>query len=71
MWFTSSWFNQLVETDITVFASLQTILVGGEKLSEKHIEKVREKYVALTIVNGYGPTENTTSHFFIISAITN
>ncbi|HSU50799.1 MAG TPA: amino acid adenylation domain-containing protein, partial [Segetibacter sp.] len=60
MWFTSSWFNQLVDTDITVFESLQTIIAGGEKLSETHIEKVRLRYPAIDIINGYGPTENTT-----------
>jgi non-ribosomal peptide synthetase component F len=60
MWFTSSWFNQLVETDITVFAGLQTILVGGEKLSEKHIEKFRQADPSAEVINGYGPTENTT-----------
>ncbi|MFN2440233.1 MAG: amino acid adenylation domain-containing protein, partial [Chitinophagaceae bacterium] len=60
MWFTSSWFNQLVETDINIFAPLDTILVGGEKLSEHHIKKIREAYPSIKIVNGYGPTENTT-----------
>ncbi|MBC7886372.1 MAG: amino acid adenylation domain-containing protein [Ferruginibacter sp.] len=60
MWFTSSWFNQLVETDITVFETLKTIVAGGEKLSEKHIEKIRRAYPAIEIINGYGPTENTT-----------
>ncbi|GEO12155.1 non-ribosomal peptide synthetase [Segetibacter aerophilus] len=60
MWFTSSWFNQLVDTDISVFASLVTILVGGEKLSEIHIGKVRRSLPAIRIINGYGPTENTT-----------
>ncbi|MBC7938097.1 MAG: amino acid adenylation domain-containing protein [Rhizobacter sp.] len=60
MWFTSSWFNQLVETDLNVFETLKTILVGGEKLSEKHIAKVRQTYPAIEIINGYGPTENTT-----------
>jgi amino acid adenylation domain-containing protein/non-ribosomal peptide synthase protein (TIGR01720 family) len=60
MWFTSSWFNQLVETDITVFKTLDTILVGGEKLSEKHIKQLCETYPDINIVNGYGPTENTT-----------
>ena len=40
MWFTSSWFNQLVENEIRVFEGLKTILVGGEKLSEYHIGKV-------------------------------
>ncbi|MEJ6981955.1 non-ribosomal peptide synthase/polyketide synthase [Pedobacter sp. P351] len=60
MWFTSSWFNQLVETDITVFQTLDSILVGGEKLSEKHISQVRETYPGVRLINGYGPTENTT-----------
>jgi amino acid adenylation domain-containing protein/non-ribosomal peptide synthase protein (TIGR01720 family)/FkbM family methyltransferase len=60
MWFTSSWFNQLVETDITLFEGLQTVLVGGEKLSEKHIEQIRATYPSIEIINGYGPTENTT-----------
>ena len=60
MWFTSSWFNQIVETDITVFENLQTILVGGEKLSHHHINQVRQKYPFIDIINGYGPTENTT-----------
>ncbi|HET9280163.1 MAG TPA: amino acid adenylation domain-containing protein, partial [Flavitalea sp.] len=60
MWFTSSWFNQLVENDITIFERLETILVGGEKLSEQHIAQVREAYPTIAIINGYGPTENTT-----------
>ena len=60
MWFTSSWFNQLVETDITVFTGLKTILVGGEKLSEYHIRKMRLAHPSTEIINGYGPTENTT-----------
>ncbi|MEZ4692105.1 MAG: amino acid adenylation domain-containing protein [Ignavibacteria bacterium] len=60
MWFTSSWFNQLVDNDITVFKNLKTILAGGEKLSEYHIEKMRQTYPEIEIINGYGPTENTT-----------
>lgn len=60
MWFTSSWFNQLVETDISLFEKLKTILVGGEKLSQKHIEKLKQAYPCIEIINGYGPTENTT-----------
>ncbi|MBW8683317.1 non-ribosomal peptide synthase/polyketide synthase [Chitinophaga rhizophila] len=60
MWFTASWFNQLVEWDISIFSQLDTILVGGEKLSEDHIQRLRSAYPDLKIVNGYGPTENTT-----------
>ncbi|SJZ83675.1 non-ribosomal peptide synthase domain TIGR01720/amino acid adenylation domain-containing protein/thioester reductase domain-containing protein [Chitinophaga eiseniae] len=60
MWFTASWFNQLIDTDIAIFETLSVVLAGGEKLSEEHISKLKQKYPALTVINGYGPTENTT-----------
>lgn len=53
VWFTSSLLNQWVDVDITIFKSLETVLAGGEKLSEKHIEKLRNTYPSLTIINGY------------------
>ncbi|RAJ76608.1 non-ribosomal peptide synthase protein (TIGR01720 family)/amino acid adenylation domain-containing protein/thioester reductase-like protein [Chitinophaga dinghuensis] len=60
MWFTASWFNQLIDTDISIFETLSVVLAGGEKLSEEHISKLKQQYPALTVINGYGPTENTT-----------
>jgi len=60
MWLTSSLFNHLVEADIEIFNGLSTLLVGGEKLSAQHINRLRERYPALKVINGYGPTENTT-----------
>ncbi|MDC8004718.1 amino acid adenylation domain-containing protein [Aureisphaera galaxeae] len=60
MWFTAGWLNQIVDTDIDVFQTLSTVLVGGDKLSPTHIGKLRTTYPDLTIINGYGPTENTT-----------
>ena len=60
MWFTAGWFNQLVELHIDLFDSLKTIVVGGDRLSPLHIQKVRSSFPSLTIINGYGPTENTT-----------
>jgi amino acid adenylation domain-containing protein len=70
MWFTSGWFNQLVETDISILAPLKTIVVGGDRLSPHHINQVRSYYPLLTIINGYGPTENTTfSLMYNIAAI--
>ncbi|SFE91436.1 amino acid adenylation domain-containing protein [Chitinophaga sp. CF118] len=60
MWFTAGWFNQLVDTDIHVFKSLSVVLAGGEKLSAKHVNKLLEEYPSIKIINGYGPTENTT-----------
>jgi acyl-CoA synthetase (AMP-forming)/AMP-acid ligase II/acyl carrier protein len=60
MWYTSSWFNQLADDAPEVLKGLNTILVGGEKLSVPHIKKIRAAYPDLKLVNGYGPTENTT-----------
>lgn len=60
MWFTVSWFNQLVDIDVDIFKPLQSVFVGGDKLSVKHINKVKQAIPHLEIVNGYGPTENTT-----------
>ncbi|MBW8684661.1 non-ribosomal peptide synthetase [Chitinophaga rhizophila] len=60
MWFTSGWLNQLVDTDLRVFAGLNTVLAGGEKLSAYHITRLKATYPDLRIINGYGPTENTT-----------
>jgi non-ribosomal peptide synthetase component F len=59
-WFTSSLLNQWIDLDITVFEDLKTILAGGEKLSEKHIETLRKTFPSIQVINGYGPTENTT-----------
>ncbi|MCP4158303.1 MAG: AMP-binding protein, partial [bacterium] len=58
MWMTSPMFNQV--EDIKIFARLKTLLVGGDVLSPPHIKRVRQACPALEIINGYGPTENTT-----------
>nr|WP_281392643.1 non-ribosomal peptide synthetase/type I polyketide synthase [Chitinophaga varians] len=60
MWFTAGLLNHHVDEDITVLEGLRTIIAGGEKLSATHINLIREYYPGLKIINGYGPTENTT-----------
>ncbi len=60
LWLTSSLCNQLVDDDLSLFAGLRTLLVGGEKLSAPHINRIRSAHPHLTVINGYGPTENTT-----------
>ncbi|MGG1878420.1 condensation domain-containing protein, partial [Paenibacillus cisolokensis] len=59
MWMTAQLFNHMTDTRPEVFRHLQYLLVGGEKLSAKHVEAVRTRYKELRIINGYGPTENT------------
>jgi amino acid adenylation domain-containing protein len=60
MWFTAGWFNQLVETDISIFSTLKTVLAGGDRLSAWHVGELKRHYPEIRIINGYGPTENTT-----------
>ncbi|WP_124590810.1 non-ribosomal peptide synthetase [Tenacibaculum discolor] len=60
MWFTSGLLNQLVDESIEVFEGLETLLTGGDRLSPIHIGKLKERYPSLELINGYGPTENTT-----------
>jgi amino acid adenylation domain-containing protein len=60
MWFTAGWLHQLVDENIEVFDGLKTLLAGGDKLSAPHIQKLRDRYPQMQIINGYGPTENTT-----------
>ncbi|MFS1513883.1 non-ribosomal peptide synthase/polyketide synthase [Chengkuizengella sp. SCS-71B] len=60
LWLTSPLFNQLSQQNIEMFENLQTLITGGDVLSVKHVGNVLNKYPDLKIINGYGPTENTT-----------
>lgn len=60
MWLTSPLFTQLVEKNERLFKPVRTLLVGGDVLSPKHIYRVLHHCAPIQIVNGYGPTENTT-----------
>lgn len=57
-------FNQMVLTRITAFDHLEHILVGGEKVSEKHIRLLKNKNKSIEFINIYGPTESTTFALF-------
>ena len=60
LWLTAPLFNQLCETDPNMFKNVRKLLTGGDVLSPKHINMVRKACPNLTVINGYGPTENTT-----------
>ena len=59
-WITSSLFNVIVDEAPTCLAGLKQILVGGEVLSPSHIRRAFDHLPGTRLVNGYGPTENTT-----------
>ncbi|MEG2348385.1 MAG: amino acid adenylation domain-containing protein [Clostridia bacterium] len=65
---TTQLFNQIAEFDPYTFSNVRVLLIGGEALSIKHVNIVREKCPNLDFNNVYGPTENTTfSTFFPIT----
>ena len=60
LWLSSPLFNRLMQQNIELFAPLNYLLVGGDVLSPANIDRVRQTFPGLKIINGYGPTENTT-----------
>ena len=59
-WFTSAFFNSIVDETPESLIGLKQILVGGEALSPRHMRRAFEVLPDVRFVNGYGPTENTT-----------
>ncbi len=53
-------FNQLVDADETLFRPLRYLVSGGDVMSMRHVEQARKANPSLTVINAYGPTENTT-----------
>ncbi|MDF9457664.1 amino acid adenylation domain-containing protein, partial [Bacillus cereus] len=60
MWLTVALFNQLAQEKPAMFRNLRYLIVGGDALSAKHINLVKRNCKNVKILNGYGPTENTT-----------
>lgn len=60
MWLTASLFNQKILERPNIFDGLKNLLIGGEKLSETHVKKLKSINKKINLINGYGPTESTT-----------
>jgi amino acid adenylation domain-containing protein len=60
LWLTSSLFNVMLEEFPTSLQNVKQLLTGGEALSVPHIQKGLRQLPDTQLVNGYGPTENTT-----------
>ena len=59
IWLTSALFDQWVQSDLSEM-SLQYVLSGGDILTPSSIQLLYQKLREVTLINGYGPTENTT-----------
>ncbi|MCW5557073.1 MAG: amino acid adenylation domain-containing protein [Verrucomicrobiae bacterium] len=60
VWFTTGLFNLLVDEHVEHLRGLRHILAGGDALSVTHVKKALRALGPGVLINGYGPTENTT-----------
>ena len=60
VWLTAALFHYLVEYHLGAFSKIKQLLAGGDVLSPSLVAKVLETHSGIRVINGYGPTENTT-----------
>ncbi|MGN6554325.1 MAG: non-ribosomal peptide synthetase, partial [Verrucomicrobiota bacterium] len=60
LWLTAGLFHQMVDEQLPSLKSVRQLLAGGDVLSVPHVLKVIRELPNCRLINGYGPTENTT-----------
>jgi len=60
MWLTAALFHLMVTNHLESLRPLRQLLAGGDVLSVTHVRRVLENLPHIRLINGYGPTENTT-----------
>jgi amino acid adenylation domain-containing protein len=60
LWLTAGLFHLMVDERIEDLRPLRQLIAGGDVLSVPHVQKVLSMLPNCQLINGYGPTENTT-----------
>ena len=60
LWLTAGLFHLMVDEQLESLRGLKHLLAGGDVLSLAHVERFRREAPECQLINGYGPTENTT-----------
>ena len=60
LWLTAGLFNLMVDRELDSLKDVRQLLVGGDVLSTAHVRKALGQLGEGRLINGYGPTENTT-----------
>ncbi|HEX6359992.1 MAG TPA: amino acid adenylation domain-containing protein [Actinophytocola sp.] len=60
LWLTAGLFHQLVEYDVSTLSEVDQLLAGGDVLAPDAVRAALSARGGKPVVNGYGPTENTT-----------
>jgi amino acid adenylation domain-containing protein len=60
LWLTAGLFHLMVDERLDDLRGIKQLLAGGDVLSIKTVKKVLHELPNCCLINGYGPTENTT-----------
>ncbi|MDM8560650.1 amino acid adenylation domain-containing protein [Candidatus Parabeggiatoa sp. HSG14] len=60
LWLTAGLFHLMVDERLKELKPVRQLLAGGDVLSISHVRKVLRELKDCQLINGYGPTENTT-----------
>lgn len=60
LWLTAGLFQLMIDEHVDSLKGLKYLLAGGDVLSQIHVKKALDSLGKTRIINGYGPTENTT-----------
>ncbi|HXO21370.1 MAG TPA: amino acid adenylation domain-containing protein, partial [Thermoanaerobaculia bacterium] len=60
LWLTAGLFHQMVDGQLASLRGVRQLLAGGDVLSVPHVERALAGLPGTVLIDGYGPTENTT-----------
>ena len=60
LWLTVGLFNLMVDEKLEDLKDIKHLLAGGDAQSTVHVQKAVSELTNCQLINGYGPTENTT-----------
>ena len=60
LWLTAGLFHLMVDQRVDDLQPLRQLLAGGDVLSPEHVRRFLKNVPNCSLINGYGPTENTT-----------
>jgi amino acid adenylation domain-containing protein len=60
LWLTAGLFHLMVDQRVEDLRPLRQLLAGGDVLSAEHVRRFLKNVPTCSLINGYGPTENTT-----------
>jgi len=60
LWLTAGLFQAMIDESPEALSSLRILLAGGDVLSMRHVGLALRNLPSVRLLNGYGPTENTT-----------